>query len=986
MNSLFPKPQLFLAYMYAIMLLFATPQLAKSQTPTDLFMSEYIEGSSNNKAIEIFNGTGAAINLATGQYVLQIYANGGTAPTSTITLTGTVANNDVFVIANTAAVAAILNQADQQSGSVSFNGDDAVVLRKGGSTGTILDVIGQIGNDPGTEWGSGLTSTADNTLRRKINICGGDSDGANAFDPTTQWDGFATDAFDGLGTHTVSCGPVVDVPPTVASTSPTNNAVNVAIGTGITITFGEAVDVATDAFSILPSFAFTTTPTLPAANVTSVTLTPTASLSNSTTYTVTTEATTITDRDGTISPMVANHTFSFTTIAPPGVCGVTNLISAIQGTGSTAAITGSQTIQGIVVGDFQNVGSVVNLGGFYVQEEDVDSDGNANTSEGIFVYEGTSSFLTNVAVGDRVCITGTVSEFVSLTSSLTQITVSSSSNIVVASSGNQSLATAAAVQLPVNNVADLERFEGMAVSLSAATGNLMVTETFQLGRFGQVLLAANGPSNQPGTDARLDQFTQFNAPSATGYSAYLAEIAKRRIYMDDGRFVQNPDPIILGRGGNPLSAANTLRGGDELTVAVGILDHRAEGYRIQPTVAPNFLPTNARPTTPPSVGAATLKVASFNVLNYFNGPAFPTPRGADNTTEFTRQRDKIIQAIIGTGADILGLMELEDDDLSPANVANSAVQNLVNGLNAVAGAGTYAFVNPGDISEDAITVGIIYKPAVVELVGAAAAIPFTFGSGSFDVVNRRALAQTIKQKSDNETFTLVVNHFKSKGSSSGGPGDADAGDGQGLSNGIRTRQATDLKDWLATKPTATNDPDYVVLGDLNAYANEDPLTTLAAAGYANLLPNTSYSYVFDGQLGSLDHILGTATLAAQMTGATKWHINADEPTVLDYNTEFKTAGQVVSLYAPNPFRSSDHDAIIVGLNLSACAATLNYVSPTDDVSTNATTRKAAQTITATNKILSSGSIIYQAGQAVVLSAGFSAAAGSVFTAQIGGCN
>lgn len=986
MNKNLPKLLEFTVAICATILLFSTPQRAWSQAPIDLFMSEYVEGTSNNKAIEIFNGTGAAINLATGQYVIQVYANGAASPTNTISLTGTVSNNGVFVLANTSAAAALLSLANQTSGSVSFNGDDAVVLRKGGASGTILDVIGQIGFDPGTAWGSGMTSTLDKTLRRKSTICGGDVDGSNAFDPSIQWDGFATDAFDGLGAHTVSCGPAVDVPPTVATTSPANNAANVAINTSITITFSEPVDVAAGAFSISNGVAFNTSPTLPALNVTSVVLIPTANLANSTTYSVTTDATKITDLDGTINAMATNNTFGFTTIAPPGVCGITNLISAIQGTGSTAAITGSQTIQGIVVGDFQNVGSVVNLGGFYVQEEDTEADGNPNTSEGIFVYEGTAGFLTNVTVGDRVCITGTVSEFVSMPSSLTQMTVSSSANIVIGSSGNQGLVTAASVQLPVANVSDLERFEGMAVNVTATTGNLMVTETFQLGRFGQVVLAANGASNQPGTDARLDQFTQFNAPSVSGYSAYLAEIAKRKIYMDDGRFVQNPDPIILGRGGNPLSASNTLRGGDELTTAVGILDQRAEGYRIQPTVAPNFLPTNVRPTLPSSVGAATLKVASFNVLNYFNGPTFPTARGADNPAEFTRQRDKIIRAIIDTGADILGLMELEDDDLSAANVANSAVQNLINGLNAVAGAGTYTFVNPGDISDDAITVGIIYKPAVVELVGAPAAIPFTFGSGSFDVVNRKALAQTIKQKANNEVFTLVVNHFKSKGSSSGGPGDADAGDGQGFSNGIRTRQATDLKDWLATKPTATNDPDYVVLGDLNAYSNEDPLTTLAAAGYGNLLPNSTYSYVFDGQLGSLDHILGTTTLAAQTTGAVKWHINADEPTVLDYNTEFKTAGQIISLYAPDAFRSSDHDAIIVGLNLSACAAALNFVSPTDDVSTAATTQKATQTITATNKILASGSTIYQAGQAVVLSAGFSAAAGSVFVARIGGCD
>ena len=162
---------------------------------TDLLISEYIEGSSNNKAIEIYNGTGAAVDLATGGYNIQIYFN-GSASTLTINLTGSVANGDVFVLAQAAANATILAQADQTNGAGWFNGDDAVVLRKGS---TNLDVIGQIGFDPGSEWGSGLLSTQDNTLRRMATICAGDPDGSNAFDPSLEWEGFAVDTFDGLG-------------------------------------------------------------------------------------------------------------------------------------------------------------------------------------------------------------------------------------------------------------------------------------------------------------------------------------------------------------------------------------------------------------------------------------------------------------------------------------------------------------------------------------------------------------------------------------------------------------------------------------------------------------------------------------------------------------------------------------------------------------------------------------------------------------------
>src|SRR5215510_15458619 len=157
--------------------------------PTELFFSEYIEGSSNNKALEIYNGTGAAINLGTQGYNVQMFFNGSATAGLTINLVGTVANGDVFVVAQSSAVAAILAQADQTNGAGWFNGNDAVVLRKGT---TIVDSIGQVGVDPGTEWGTGLTSTADNTLRRKAAIEAGDTNSTDAFDPSIQWDAYAT--------------------------------------------------------------------------------------------------------------------------------------------------------------------------------------------------------------------------------------------------------------------------------------------------------------------------------------------------------------------------------------------------------------------------------------------------------------------------------------------------------------------------------------------------------------------------------------------------------------------------------------------------------------------------------------------------------------------------------------------------------------------------------------------------------------------------
>ena len=163
---------------------------------TDLFISEYIEGTSNNKAIEIYNGTASAINLAASGYKLEFYFNGSSSIGTTINLTGTVASEDVFIVANSLADTAVLNKANQISNASFYNGDDALILKKGN---TILDVIGQIGLDPGSEWGTGLISTADNTLRRLQTITHGDTNPSDVFNPSAEWYGYSTDTFNGLG-------------------------------------------------------------------------------------------------------------------------------------------------------------------------------------------------------------------------------------------------------------------------------------------------------------------------------------------------------------------------------------------------------------------------------------------------------------------------------------------------------------------------------------------------------------------------------------------------------------------------------------------------------------------------------------------------------------------------------------------------------------------------------------------------------------------
>ncbi len=167
-------------------------------------------------------------------------------------------------------------------------------------------------------------------------------------------------------------------------------------------------------------------------------------------------------------------------------------------------------------------------------------------------------------------------------------------------------------------------------------------------------------------------------------------------------------------------------------------------------------------------------------------------------------------------------------------------------------------------------------------------------------------------------FTAVVNHLKSKGSPCDDLGDPDLGDGAGNCNLTRTAAAEALVDWLAGDPTGSGDADFLIMGDLNAYDKEDPIDALIAGGYSDLvyqyLGENAYSYVFDGQLGYLDHALANSALASEISGLTIWHINADEASLIDYDMSYKLDAQDL-IYAPDAYRSSDHDPVVVGLTV-----------------------------------------------------------------------
>lgn len=597
-----------------------------------------------------------------------------------------------------------------------------------------------------------------------------------------------------------------------------------------------------------------------------------------------------------------------------GQCGAPALlINEIQGSGMESHLLGEVvTIEGIVVGDFQpNDGDefATDLGGFNVQEEDDDADGNLLTSEGIFVAER----RPDVRVGQLVRITGRVSESDGLTA------LRSVRDVVVCAD-DQELPAPAVVRLPVENMADLEAFEGMRVVFPQ---ELVISEYFNFDRFGEVVLAV--PS--AGT-ARVYQPTSYLDPSDPTIADAIDLMGRSRITLDDGRGAENPDPARHPAGG-AFTRDHAFRGGDVLVGVTGVLGFAFGGYRIQPTEDAAFVSRNPRPVEPPDVGG-DLRAAVFNVLNYFEdfgsigcGPeGLDDCRGADDQREFERQRAKIGAAITAMDAHVVGLIEIEND------ADQGALVDLVEGLNAATAPGTYDYVDTGGpVGIDAIKVAIVYQPAVVRVVGAPAVLDdlgFLDPNDTGEDRNRAALAQSFEDLASGATFTFVVNHFKSKGEACG-RGDDDPL--QGNCNRTRTLAARTLLDWLSSHPTGLDDPDYLVVGDLNGYDHEDPVLELTAGAdaaldtaddYVDLLRRfegeDAYTYLFDGQLGYLDYAFASPTLAAQVTGAAAWHVNADEPDLIDYDVTFKRPPQA-ELFEPTPFRSSDHDPVIVGMDL-----------------------------------------------------------------------
>lgn len=763
------------------------------------FISEYVEGSGNNKAIEIYNPAATPLDL-TG-YSLQVYSNGKTTVSKTIDLKGTVAAKGVLVLVDTAAVADL--KAKQSSttltlGTGNFNGNDVVALYKGN---TLIDVIGRIGEDPGKGWINGDVQTLDKTLVRKPEVTAGDTNGNDAFDPAVQWLSYENNTFTYLGSHSAAGGGNPDPEPTPDP-----------------------------------------------------------------------------DPEPTPDPVI-------------GQCGApATFISRIQGAGDVSAEVGkTHVVEGVVTLQLPTAS------GFYLQEEDTDADLDANTSEAIFVYNnGVTGYPEP---GQKIRVMGVVEEF------FTKTQLKRSTAWV--DCGQGPAVSSVALQLPLASNNLLESLENMQVHFDQT---LTVSDTFKLGRYGELTLSAD----------RLYIPTNLYRPGSAEALALAAKNSLNRIVLDDKQNGQNPAVVPFPAPG--LSMDNPVRMGDQVQNLRGVLDYSFSAWRLMPAVTPQFIQTNPRQEAPELRREGSLKVASFNVLNYFNGNGtgggFPTSRGATTAAEFERQADKIVAALSAMNADVIGLMEIENDGFG----STSAITDLVGRLNAQAGENRYAFAQVAGsnrIGSDEITVGLLYNRLTVAPVGAAA----TTNSGIFATGNRQPLAQSFRELANNEVFSVVVNHFKSKGSCPTGGQDADKGDGQSCWNATRVQAATQLMSWLAGNPTGQTDPDVLVIGDLNSYAKEDPIHTFTSNGFVDLVEKyhgkQGYGYSFNGEAGYLDHALASASLSAQVVEAIEWHINSDEPISFDYNVEFKTQQQQTDYYQANAYRSSDHDPVIVALALAA---------------------------------------------------------------------
>lgn len=532
----------------------------------------------------------------------------------------------------------------------------------------------------------------------------------------------------------------------------------------------------------------------------------------------------------------------------------------IQGDGHLSPFNGD-TLEtyGVVTATFYER---TQIGGFFVQDPYGDDD--PTTSDALFVRKRSGDLPE---VGDFVQFSGRVVENNHFTA------MTSIQDLVVCET--MALPEPYVLSLPISDLAEFEAAEGMLVTFEQP---LIITELYDLGRYGRMVLA----------DERLFTVEQFPGGHDVPHTL-------RRIVLDDGFTTENGSPTAyIDEEGIPP------RAGDSVAHVVGVL--ASEGgdlYRIEPTETVVFERTNPRPEAPDVVGDANpddvIVIVGFNAYNLFTDVL---GRGPSSEEEVERQTAKIVAAITALQADVYGFQEVEND-------GGRTMERLVAAVNSEVGSEMYSIVRTGVLGTDQITQSVIYRTDSLT--------PRLVHAAHDELIHDRPPLGVVFEREDGERIVVVVGHFKSKGSC---PPSGDIDRGAGCWNLRRSAQAQGTADLGKQLGALANTKNIVLLGDLNSYGNEPPIMGLLNDGWIDLgremLPREErYSYVYMGEFGTLDYAIVTAQTAERVSGFAYWHINSDEARAFDYGTTWN----VPESYRPDEFRSSDHDPVVLGIEL-----------------------------------------------------------------------
>ena len=515
------------------------------------------------------------------------------------------------------------------------------------------------------------------------------------------------------------------------------------------------------------------------------------------------------------------------------------------------------TVQGIV--------TLIEAGhGIYLEEPGSDVD--KHTSNAIFLHS--NKLPESVEQGSWISVQGRVTELRKGRNSLTALT--GLSDITQCSSGQELPLTM--VELPLGGL-EREALEGMRIQ---PTGILTVTDIYQLGR-GKFSLAGNGfqfvstEVLEPGPEA--ENYTRFNR--------------NHTLPASFGKNVVHTDLLVSGLN---------------VTDLIGVLTHDERSLQVSVQSMSAGQPSALIP--PAQAGTGELRVVSMNLHNFFNGDGkggqFPTPRGAKTTAEYDNQRLRLGAAIHELNPHVLAVMELENDGFGPLSAAADFVA-----LAEEATGASWQVARPAgdDTGGDKITVGIFYRNDLLEATGSTRTL-----TGPEFRKNRQPLAQVFRQRDNAEKLLIVINHLKSKGSCPDSGVDANQKDGQGCWNSMRTAATVKLSAWVKSLAVTGQTENTIILGDMNAYRQEDPINAIRAAGFVELMDNTEngeYSFIFFGQAGTLDYAFATHELQQKVQQAFIWHVNAALPTKIPL---------------PQPWlRFSDHDPVVIDIRLHQSA-------------------------------------------------------------------